>query len=183
MYEDKEIRRFQTFIFGDNRKMKIKKFVLGMGIVIVYALVLWQGVQAFYPEPQYEDFCGFREGRPFPLDRGVDCSFSEELRNKEQACWDIKGEFRYEYDVAGCPIGGTCDDCRIEYDEARDVYSRNVFIVALIVGVITFILGFSILSVEPVGSALLGSGVWAVFYGTVINWRNFSSGLRFRGRH
>jgi len=134
----------------------------------------------FFPEPQYEDFCGNREvPRSFAREGPIDCGFSQELRNKEQSCWDIKGEFRYEYDGDGCPVDGYCDECRISYDEARDNYSRNVFFVSMIIAVVTFVVGFSVLSVEPVGSALLASGVWAVFFGTVINWRNFSNAVRF----
>jgi hypothetical protein len=159
--------------------MKLKNFVLGMGILIVYALALWQGIQAFYPEPMYDDFCSFREGpRSIPVD-GKECGFSQELRTKEQACWDAKGQFRYDYDDDGCPVDGTCDECSIKYEEARDKYSRNVFLISLVIAIITFVVGFSILSVEPVGSALLASGVWAVFFGTVINWRNFSNSIRF----
>ena len=178
--ETDEIGRLQSFIFGDNKKMKIKNFVLGFGILVIYALALWQGITAFYPAPEYEDFCDSREvPRLFGREGPIDCGFSQELRNKEQACWDAKGEFRYDYDENGCPVDGYCDGCRISYDEARDKYSRNVFIISLVIAVITFVVGFSVLSVEPVGSALLASGVWAVFFGTVINWRNFSNSIRF----
>jgi len=157
--------------------MSFKNFVLGVGIFVIYALVLWQGIQAFYPMPEYDDYCDFR-ARPYLIsERG--CTFPSELQVELDVCSDIKGEFIYEYDLDGCPISGECDDCKAFYDEARDVYSRNVFIVALIIGVLTFAAGFFVLSVEPVGSALLASGVWALFFGTVINWRNFGSVTRF----
>ena len=68
---------------------------------------------------------------------------------------------------------------KINYDMARDRYSKNVFIISLVAGVITFIVGFFVLSIEPVGSALIGSGIWAIFYGTVWNWRNFGNVWRF----
>jgi len=158
--------------------MKFKNFVLGIGILVVYALALWQGIQAFYPSPQYEDYCDFQ--REFPsFQRNVDCSINPALENKANACWQAGGEFRYEYDEDGCQVDGYCDECRITYDEASDKYSRNVFIASLIIGVITLIIGFTILSIEPVGSALMASGIWAFFFGTVVNWRNFGNSIRF----
>jgi hypothetical protein len=162
--------------------MRLKNFVLGFGIFIVYGLVLWQGISAFYPSPEYDEYCdyydGFR-GKPYPIESGVDCVFPNELETKQNACYSEGGEFRYDYDDKGCIIDGYCDECSIAYEDARDVYSRNVFIITLIVGVITFIVGFSILSIEPVGSALLASGVLALVSGTIVNWRNFGQFIRF----
>ena len=146
---------------------------------MVYALVLWQGVQAFYPAPEYEDFCGSREFRVFPPEGSLDCVISGELRNKMNSCSDVGGLVRNQYDDGGCVIDIECDECNLNYDSARDDYSRNIFFITLIVGVITLIVGFSILKIEPVGSAVLGGGIWAIFYGTVWNWRNFGAGIRF----
>jgi len=159
--------------------MKIKNFILGVGILVVYALVLWQGIQAFYPQPEFDDFCENGFERPFPRGIDVECGFDADLEDRRNSCERAKGLFRYEYDENGCAIGGGCDECNINYNEARDEYSRNIFIISLIIGVVTFALGFFILSIEPVGSALLGSGIWAIFYGTVWNWRNFSNIVRF----
>ena len=48
-----------------------------------------------------------------------------------------------------------------------------------IIGILVFVAGFFLLSTEPVGSALMSGGIWAVFYGVVKNWRNFSESWRF----
>ena len=158
--------------------MQVKKIVLGIGILVVYALALWQGMEAFYPTPQWDDFC--QEGFPrAPFVKEAECDFPSELAEKEGACSKAKGYFRYEYDENGCVVDGVCDECSIEYEDALDAHSKNVFIFSLIAGVVTFVIGFSILSIEPVGSALLASGVWAVFWGTVANWRNFGQITRF----
>jgi len=161
--------------------MNVKNLVLGIGIIVVYALVLWQAAVAFYPQPEYDDYCDIR-AKGFPIERGVPfagCETVEDLDFKQQSCYDIGGAFVFEYDGNGCPISGTCDDCKIEYDDERDIHSRNIFIVSLIIGIITVIGGFSILKIEPVGSALVGSGIWAIFFGTVSNWRNFGASIRF----
>jgi hypothetical protein len=161
--------------------MKLKNFVLGIGIVVVYGLVLWQGIQAFYPEPMWEDFCSaeVRVPKTVPIDRVTNCEYPSGMNAKEVSCAEAGGYFVYDYDDEGCLIDGYCDECQIEYEDARDEYSRNVFIVSLIIGILTIIIGFTILKIEPVGSALIGSGIWAVFFGTVVNWRNFGNFIRF----
>lgn len=130
--------------------VNVKNLILGIGIVIVFALVLWQGIEAFSPSPQWNDFCGDVEPIPRPLEG--------------EAIPESKDNFK---------------ECRQNYDEARDAHSKIVFFVALIVGIITVIIGYTILSTEPVGSALIGSGIWAIFWGSLINWRNFASVWRF----
>jgi hypothetical protein len=154
--------------------MKFKNIVLGIGIVVVFALVLWQGVEAFYSSPEWEDYCGEVQ-RSLPIDSLEQCEADGGKWNAYDGVKPRPVEGEQE-------VTGWCDrefTCRQEYDNARDAHSKVVFVVSLIVAIIVFILGFSLLSVEPVGSALLGSGIWAIFWGSVINWRNFSSIWRF----
>jgi len=144
--------------------MRIKNFVLGLGILVVFALVLWQGIEAFYPSPQWDDYCDERAQKVVPDRQGdvVD----------EQTCIDNGGTWR----------NGYCDyyyECQQEYNNVKDSYSQKVFFISLIVAVVAFILGYTLLQTEPVGSALMASGVWSIFYGTVINWRNFTDYWRF----
>lgn len=165
--------------------MNVKNLVLGIGIVIVFALVLWQGIEAFYPSPLYENFCKNREfeispAKPLPSGITLNCTFSKTLQEEEQQCYSQKGRPIYEYDNNGCAIAiKECDMCQKQFDDAMNQHSKIVFFVALIVGIITLIVGYAILSIEPVGSALIGSGIWSFFYGTVVNWRNFTNIWRF----
>jgi len=131
--------------------MNVKNLVLGVGIVIVFALVLWQGIEAFYPSPQWGDFCDISVREPFP----------PEEPNRSELSKDIFSE------------------CQSQYDEARSSHAQIVFIISLIVAIAVIITGYSVLSIEPVGSSLIASGIWAIFWGSVINWRNFSNIWRF----
>ncbi len=144
--------------------MKIKNLVLGIGIVILFGLALWQGIEAFHPSPKWEDFCQDRVAVPIPVEKEVQSNSTE--------CIESGGKW----------INGYCDfyqECQKELENAQKEHSKIVFLVAIIVGFIALIVGFFILSIEPVGSALLGSGIWAIFWGSVINWRNFSDIWRF----
>lgn len=161
----------------------IKNLILGIGIVVVFGLALWQGIEAFYPSPQYDDFCTagrFEAYYPKVVPPAESCIYSQELRDAEAKCYSEKGQPIYEYDDKGCYISvKTCDYCQRDLEEALDKHSKIVFIIAVIVGVIALIIGYGVLSIEPVGSALIGSGIWAIFWGAAINWRNFSSIWRF----
>jgi hypothetical protein len=132
--------------------INVKNLVLGVGIIIVFALVLWQGIEAFYPSPQWDDFC---EERNFPRPA---------IDEEPEKIPEIKDDF---------------ETCQKEYDLARDSHAKITFIVSLIVAIAALLIGHTILSIEPVGSALMGSGIWAIFWGSVVNWRNFSSIGRF----
>lgn len=164
----------------------IKNVILGIGIVVIYALALWQGIEAFYPSPQYDEFCtAGRFDTYYPPAKPIavgepSCNFSRSLQEQQNACYANEGQPIFEYDDNGCAISvKECDYCNKEFNDAQDKHSSFVFVIAIIVGVITLIVGYSILSIEPVGSALIGSGIWAIFWGAAINWRNFSNVWRF----
>jgi len=153
-----------------------KNLIFGIGIIIVFGLVLWQGIETFSPSPEYSDFCD-------------EFKTAEVIENRDQ-CEAIGGRWNADgfprpirsVDGESIEVAGFCErdfTCRGEYEEARDAHSWVVFVVSLIAGLIVLVVGYSILKVEPVGSALIGSGVWAIFWGSAINWRNFSSIWRF----
>ena len=164
---------------------RFKNIVLGIGILIVYLLMLGYGIEAFYASPKYDDFCtagrftGYYPEKPIPASP-VNCSYSQQLRDAEQVCYADKGQPIYQYDDNGCTTAvKECDYCQRDFDEANKAYSKVVFIIALIAGIVTLLVGYSILSVEPVGSALMASGVGAIVYGSVRNWQNLSDIWRF----
>lgn len=148
---------------------KFKNLALGIGIVVIFALLLWQGIETFYSTPQYNDFCG--EYR------------TAEFITSPERCFDIGGNWSYFSEpLKDSNSTGYCDvdyTCRNNYESALDSHSKIVFIIALVIGLIAIGVGYFVLSVEPIGSSLIGSGVWAIFWGSLMNWRNFSSIWRF----
>src|SRR3989338_6194448 len=78
--------------------MKIKNLVLGIGIIIVFALALWQGIEAFYPSPKYDSFCNAtRLSYTKIISPGVQCTSSQQLQIQEQQCYQNGGQVTYEY--------------------------------------------------------------------------------------
>ena len=81
--------------------VNVKNLVLGIGIIVVFALALWQGVEAFYPSPQYEKFCNTIP-TPAPLIKtGAVCNSSLNLQNQESRCYQQRGSPIYEYELNG----------------------------------------------------------------------------------
>lgn len=163
--------------------MNVKNLVLGIGIFVVFMLMLGYGIEAFYPSPKYDDFCKPNIGS-YPVKAydytGANCTFNKQLQEKADLCLQESGMPVYDYDDNGCNVAiKECDYCQKNYDNANKDYSKVLFIISLIVGLITLFIGYKYLSVEPVGSALMASGVGAIFYGSVRNWDNLSDILRF----
>lgn len=167
--------------------MNVKNLVLGIGIFIVYMLMLGYGIEAFYHSPKYEDFCKNNYGERYPVkaypnyaEPGTNCTFSKSLQEQTDKC-SVDGGFAvYNYNDNGCTTElKKCDYCQKDFNNAEKEYSKIVFIIALITGLITLFIGYGILSIEPVGSALMASGIGAIFYGSVRNWANLSDIWRF----
>ncbi len=153
--------------------MSVKNFVLGVGIVIVFGLLLWQGIEAFYPSPEYNDFC--------PEVRTAEFITTPERCEANGGKWEGNNVVIPEK-LDGNNVTGWCDldfYCRQDFNDAQDKHSQVVFFVSLIVGILVLMGGYLLLRVEPVGSALMASGIWSIFWGTAVNWRNFSSIWRF----
>ena len=159
--------------------MNFKNIILGIGIVVVYALLLWQGTRTFYPNPEFEDFCGESERFFRPFVEPIECETPQSVITDQFECNNKENYFHAEYDELGCLSGGFCDDCNKQFESAQEKHARNVFIVSIIIAVITFVVGFFVLSIEPVGSSLIGSSIWAVFYGTIVNWQYFNAAWQF----
>lgn len=166
--------------------MNVKNLILGIGIFIVYLLMLGYGIEAFYPSPQYDSFCTGAGGGRYPYVEPVKgtasgtCAFSRVIQEQSEACSAQGGFAAYAYDDAGCVSGvKECNLCQKKFDDAQKGYSKVIFVIALIAGLLTLFIGYGVLSVEPVGSALMASGVGAILYGSVRNWQNLSDIWRF----
>lgn len=167
--------------------MNVKNLVLGVGIFIVYLLVLNFGIQAFYDEPRYENFCTGQPQYYYPGYTefgvkgagGVNCTLSPTPQEQNVCLNDGGNLVAGSYDANGCPASFICDMCNKNLADAQKEHGQRVFIISIIVGILTLIVGFAILTMEPVGSALMASGVGALVYGSIRNWSNLSDVWKF----
>lgn len=176
---------------------KFKHIFLAVAIAIVFVFFVGFGVSTFYETPQYEDFCGERDKF---IDRTTKQGCDEEggrwnpneiarpiakIDSNQLLCTKVS-----EKDDAvslNCQTQeeienqGYCDRdfyCRAEFNDVREVYNRNVFIIATGIGIIALIVGFA-LNLASVSSGIMGGGILTIIYGTIRYWSDLPDYGRF----
>ncbi|MDP7179956.1 MAG: hypothetical protein QF824_01690 [Candidatus Woesearchaeota archaeon] len=166
----------------DGKTSKAKKVLLAIAIAIILAMFIGYGINTFYDNPQYDDFCTnpLRE-KPVLIERDdKECiKVNQENLPQEENCYAEKGSPRYDIDDNGCRAFRECDYCSKEYDEAREEFGKKVFIVSLIAGLLSILVGGLILKVEAVGSGIMGGGILTVLFGTMRYWGNLQDVARW----
>jgi len=169
--------------------INIKNIVFGIAIFILTMFVSIYGINTFYTSPEYKDFCS--EGRPFPkLVDGEEqicpavCVQMYEIKNSTcvlNTCGSGCGpDGINSFDtLAQCEIVLDGKNCYDLYDEANKVYSRNVFLIALPLGILIIALGAYLFSLEAVGVGLMAGGAGTLVYGSGGYWRYADNWLKF----
>ena len=148
----------------------LQKIAVSLGIVIVLNLLFNIAVGTFYNTPKYDDFCREEHRRYYD--------------NKE-ACSAVGGEWGAYIDGPYYPrsapakvVGeenesdepkeycNPAKTCQKEYDSARNLYNRNVFIVLVSLGAVSIILSIFLVQVRAVSSGFLFGGLLSIFIGT-----------------
>ena len=160
--------------------IQLKNLILGIAIALLFAFTVGYGINAFYPSPQYDDFCKSAEfSRPVKIDVGAvyrNCTDTYYLYDQcyQQNLFPIPS-----YNENGCVVSIECSTCQKDYDASQASYSRKVFIIAGIAGIIAIITGALIPFAVPISSGLMGGGLLSILYGNIVQWRNFDNVMRF----
>ena len=174
---------------------KIKETILGFSIAIIFVFFVVFGIKAFYKEPKYENFCArgviidiiYPDGHygdyPYPArfketSENVCAKAFTEYDKFRKTCADKKADVLFEYDVNGCQVAKECTFCQQNYNKARNIYFRNVFIISGIVGIVVIIIG-AVLHLTSVSAGLFGGGVLTIIYGTTNYWSELADWARF----
>ena len=169
---------------------KIKKTLMSIAIALILVFFVGYGVNTFYEEPKWEDFCGDRAG--------------PNLYETQESCEAAGGEWN-EYETEAPKIAaapnqlictqqpsvkgetielscitaedsaqqGWCDvnkKCNEEWEKARNPHNRISFIILAIIGVIIVLISTVILKENVVSYGTLGGGILTILYGTVRFW-------------
>lgn len=182
---------FELFI--KDMPFNIKETILGFSIAVIFVFFVVFGIKAFYKEPKYENFCKpaalvdmtSYDGHYGPYSARVKepnenvCSHSNSKYDEfRKNCAENKLDVIYEYDAKGCQVAKECTSCSRDYQKARNIYFRNVFIISGIVGIIVIIIG-AVLSLISVSAGLFGGGVLTIIYGTMNYWSELADWARF----
>ena len=144
-----------------------RQVAVTVAVAILSAVFVILLIDVVYPEPKYSDYCGDEFGpRAKPVPVGIEPKCDYEYSEEEQKCVQDGGLVRIKYNESGCPIFDKCDFCNKDYDAARKVYTRNVFIIAGALGVISIFAG-TLWKIEFLGTGLMYGGIILMFYATV----------------
>ena len=146
---------------NNQKKLKVVKISIIVAIVIVMNMFFNYAVSLVYKEPVYNDF--------FARSQIV------EVINTKDKCISIGGQWNENLksvEPGKTEIEGYCNENytnQLNYENARKVYDKNVFITLTIFGVVSLILGGFI--VAPVLSvAFSWGGVLSLFIASVRYW-------------
>ena len=168
--------------------MSLKNIVMGIAIMILTISVVVQGVSIFYDNPEYEDFCSDSGRIPLDKSEGTVClTVCRELYEIQgdkcvfNSCGsgcgaDGVNTFR---ELSQCEAALTERGCYDVFDDAMERYSKNVFLIALPLGIAIIAVGALIFGLETVGAGLMAGGVGVILWGVMGFWGFADEWLKF----
>jgi hypothetical protein len=149
--------------------MKIVNFVLGLATAVILAALIALGIAAFYPAPQAPSYPNTAVVAPI-----VPCP------SADAACMQNNAKIEAQQQAAQDQY----NNAEAVYESAVNVYNRNLFIIANIVGIVVFAIGFWLIfgitlasNAVPVG--LMLAGLWSIIYGYARGWGSVDDQLKF----
>jgi hypothetical protein len=155
-------------MIGMETKPKLLKWALIIGIVVVLNLFLNYSISLFYKEPDYNNY--------FPQQQVV-----EPITTKE-ACLAVGGQWNENSNIVSKGIYPTPTSPQInnsycdpnftkqqEFSNAQKVYQRNVFVMLVVLGVISLLLGAFIPN-EIITLGLSWGGVLSLIIASMRYW-------------
>jgi hypothetical protein len=178
---------------------RFRQVFLAIAIAIVFAFFVGFGIEAFYESPKYEKYC--TDKSLLVVETQKQCEDNDGKWTNTQATAPIMEKIptanpnQYVCDKIGETVtnitftcqtvkqlsqAGYCDlnyYCNQNFQDDLEKHNRNVFIVAVVFGIIALVAGI-ILKLTSVSSGLMGGGILTIVYGIIRYW----SGLQNYGR-
>jgi hypothetical protein len=148
--------------------MKVVNFVLGLAAAVILAALIGLGIAAFYPAPvapTYPDTVNNTPVMPCASNDAACLAANAKIEQDNQAQQD---QF---------------NNAETAYTAQVQVYDKDLFIIANIVGIIVFAIGFWLVlagalasNAVPVGIML--AGLWSIIYGYARGWGSVDDQLK-----
>lgn len=154
----------------------ILKWALVIGIIIVLNLFFHFATRLVYKIPEYEDFCQSKQVEIRPD--------TEESCVAQGGAWITPEAEYYREAPVPMPIDANkayCDTtytCRQTYEDARELYQRNVFIVMVVLGLLSLVLGFALAASEVISLGLSYGGILSFIIASIQYWSAMDDYLR-----
>lgn len=142
----------------------VVKWAFVIGIMLLANLFVAYLTQALYPTPKWENFC--------PAD------LTGKFIETSSECTEVGGKW---YPPTSAGAQGYCDatvTCQKEFQDTHEVYTRNVFIVFVIFGVLMLAVSAFMGGVPVISLGTAFAGVLALIIGSVWHWSAMQEWLR-----
>lgn len=162
---------------GAKKTIKIIKWALILAILIVLNLFFNYSISLLYKEPKFEDFCPMEKYNKVYTNKDM-CVADGGMWTESVAPIDIKSPTN---PVSGQTVTGYCNatyTCQKNYDDARSVYNRNVFIILVVLGVLALVLGAFLAASSVVSLGLSFGGVLSLIVGSARYWSDMQDVVR-----
>ncbi len=154
--------------------MDLKKLAMILGIAILMPLFIALFVDALYTEPQYDKYCP-NNYKTYPTKIDPNCTYTQTQLDTQ--CYNDGGMVDYNYTNNGCQVFDKCNYCNKDFNDAQQLYNRNIFFVLMPLGLIIVILGIY-LTIDYLGAGLMFAGLITMFYATMRYFGDMSKMLR-----
>jgi hypothetical protein len=144
--------------------MKIVNFVLGLAAAVILSALIILGIKTFYPEPVAPTYPNMPAAVVPCASNDTACITADDNAQQAQSDQFNQQEAVYEQQLSG--------------------YNLNVFIIANIIGIIVFAIGFwlvfgAALTSFAVPIGIMLAGLWSIMYGYARGWESVDNQLKF----
>ena len=159
--------------------MQVKSFqkiALALTIVVVLNLVFNLGVGTFHKGPQIDNFCGEETRQNYTTKDSCEAIGGEWIESfpKEPVPAPVLREMDREFE----PYCNARKTCANEYQDARALYNRTVFIILVTLGLASIGIGFFAAGVKAVSTGFLFGGFLSIVIASMRYWSDMNEYLR-----
>jgi hypothetical protein len=150
--------------------MKIVNMVMGLATAIILGALINLGIKAFYPEPVSPTYVNYPATAAI-----VPCA------SNDAACMQANKQTDLQQQAAQTQF----NQQEQAYEDSMKIYDRNLFIVANIIGILMFALGFwlvfgdLVIAARGVPIGIMLAGLWSIVYGYGRGWGSVNDQLKF----
>lgn len=163
----------------------IRKIIIIFVVAILFAVLVFSVIEAFYPTPRWDDFC---KNMPPQVEKPwISEKICPEInisQKDREECNKKRGYIEYvDYDVNNCPTRYECNTCQREYELAQEKHNRYVFYISAFLSLIAIFIGLYLPAKENtlnewVGTGFMLGGTFSLFTGTLMSFTSLDRYVR-----
>ncbi|MFA5000916.1 MAG: hypothetical protein WC531_01670 [Candidatus Paceibacterota bacterium] len=158
----------------------ILKWALIIGIIIVLNLFFHFATSLVYKAPKFENFCQNKQVNIQPS--------TQETCLKMGGAWNegpmgkpVPAAIDVEGRTVPASANSYCDTqftCQKDFETANNLYRRNVFVVMVVLGLLSLLLGFALATNEVISLGLSYGGILSFIIASIQYWSAMDDYLR-----